>query len=147
MGKSNRWIAKILEYDLEIKPTKLVKGKGLAKLLTESNYKSLGIHVVFNNSILNESQYGEKDLQLYERFMSSTWYKYIVYFLQTLQCPPDMDKLQVRYFKLKVVKYCIMDQSLFWKDPKGILLNYVEEDEAQTIMTKMHKGACGGHHY
>jgi hypothetical protein len=32
-GKCNKWIAKILEFDLEIKPTKLVKGQGLAKLL------------------------------------------------------------------------------------------------------------------
>jgi hypothetical protein len=32
-GKRGRWIANILEYDLEIKPTKLVKGQGLEKLL------------------------------------------------------------------------------------------------------------------
>jgi hypothetical protein len=34
--KRNKWIAKILEFDLEIKPTKLVKGQGLARLLAES---------------------------------------------------------------------------------------------------------------
>jgi hypothetical protein len=33
-GKRRKWIAKILEFDLEIKPTKLVKGQGLAKLPT-----------------------------------------------------------------------------------------------------------------
>jgi len=33
-GKRGKWIAKLLEYDIEIKPTKLVKGQGLAKLLT-----------------------------------------------------------------------------------------------------------------
>jgi hypothetical protein len=32
-GRRGKWIAKILEFDLEIKPTKLIKGKGLAKLL------------------------------------------------------------------------------------------------------------------
>jgi hypothetical protein len=32
-GKRSKWIAKILEFDLEIKPTKLVKGQGLAMLL------------------------------------------------------------------------------------------------------------------
>jgi hypothetical protein len=31
-GRS-KWIVKILEFDLEIKPTKLVKGQGLAKVL------------------------------------------------------------------------------------------------------------------
>jgi hypothetical protein len=43
-GKRSKWIAKILEFDLEIKPTKLVKGQGLSKLLVESNCKSLGVN-------------------------------------------------------------------------------------------------------
>ena len=36
--KRGIWIFKLLEYDLHIKPTKLIKGKGLAKLLSESNF-------------------------------------------------------------------------------------------------------------
>ena len=34
-GKRGKWIAVILEYDLEIKPTKLIKGQGLAQLMAE----------------------------------------------------------------------------------------------------------------
>ena len=34
-GKRGRWIAKIMEYYVDIRPTKLVKGQGLAKLLAE----------------------------------------------------------------------------------------------------------------
>lgn len=45
-GKRGIWIAKILVFDLDIKPTKLVKGQGLAKLLVESNCKSLGINSI-----------------------------------------------------------------------------------------------------
>ena len=45
-GKRSKWIAKILEFDLEINPTKIVKGKGLAKLLTESNRESLGVNFI-----------------------------------------------------------------------------------------------------
>jgi hypothetical protein len=45
-GIRGKWIAKILEFDLEIKPTKLVKGQGLAKLLAESNCKALGINFI-----------------------------------------------------------------------------------------------------
>ena len=45
-GKRGRWIAKIMEYDVDIRPTKLVKGKGLAKLLAESNCQALGLHVM-----------------------------------------------------------------------------------------------------
>jgi len=36
-GKRDRWIEKIQEYELGIKPTKLIKGQGLAKILSESN--------------------------------------------------------------------------------------------------------------
>jgi hypothetical protein len=43
-GKRGRWLAKIQEFDLEIKPKKLVKGQGLAKLLAESNFRALGIN-------------------------------------------------------------------------------------------------------
>jgi hypothetical protein len=45
-GKRGKWIAKILEFDLEIKPTKLIRGQGLAKLLAESNCKALGISFI-----------------------------------------------------------------------------------------------------
>jgi hypothetical protein len=32
-GKRGQWLAKIQKFDLEVKPTKLVKGQGLAKFL------------------------------------------------------------------------------------------------------------------
>jgi hypothetical protein len=42
--RRGRWLAKIQEFNLEVKPTKLVKGQGLAKLLAESNFRALGIN-------------------------------------------------------------------------------------------------------
>ena len=48
-GKRGKWIAKIMEYDVEITlstPTKLVKGQGLAKLLAESNCQALGLYLM-----------------------------------------------------------------------------------------------------
>ena len=36
-GIRGTWVSKIYEYDLEIKPTKLIKGHGLAKMLTQKN--------------------------------------------------------------------------------------------------------------
>jgi hypothetical protein len=47
-GRRGKWIAKILEFDLEINPTKLIKGQGLAKLLDESNCKAL--RIIFINA-------------------------------------------------------------------------------------------------
>jgi hypothetical protein len=60
--RRSKWIAKILEFDLEIKPTKLVKGQGLAKLLDESNRKSLGVN--FINTFLENQQAEAPDKSL-----------------------------------------------------------------------------------
>lgn len=43
-GKRCKWIATILEYDIEIKPTKLIKGHGLAKLMIETNCQALDLN-------------------------------------------------------------------------------------------------------
>ena len=45
-GKRGKWITVILEYDLEIKPTKLIKGQFLAKLMAESNLQALDINMI-----------------------------------------------------------------------------------------------------
>ena len=42
-GIKGKWVSKIQEYDLEIKPIDLIKGHGIAKMLTQENEKSLGI--------------------------------------------------------------------------------------------------------
>ena len=44
--KRGKWIANMLEYDIEIKPTKLVKGQGLAKLMAQSNFDCLDINFI-----------------------------------------------------------------------------------------------------
>jgi hypothetical protein len=53
-GRRGGWLAKIQEFDLEVKPTKIVKGHGLEKLLAESNFRALGInHLESHESIPN----------------------------------------------------------------------------------------------
>ena len=41
--KRGKWIAVLLEYDLEINPMKLIKGQGLARLMAQTNCELLGI--------------------------------------------------------------------------------------------------------
>ena len=50
-GHKGKWILLLLEYDLEIKPTKLIKGQGLEKLMVDSNCDSLQINHISNMSI------------------------------------------------------------------------------------------------
>jgi hypothetical protein len=45
-GKRGKWIAKIQEYNLEIKSTKFIKGQSLVKILDESNCKVLGVNQI-----------------------------------------------------------------------------------------------------
>jgi hypothetical protein len=47
-GRRGKWITFMLEYDLEIKPTKLIKGQGLAKLMAQWNCDVLGINFIID---------------------------------------------------------------------------------------------------
>jgi len=98
-----------LEYDLDIKPTKLIKGQGLAKLLAESNCQALGM-----NQVNDETDAGQENsgLQIADEFTESGWYKDIVYVLRNLQCPPDYDKTKGIALRLKASKYCINNNAL-----------------------------------
>jgi hypothetical protein len=62
-------------------------------------------------------QIEETNSQVNNKYVSSTWYKDIVFFLLNFQSPPELDKSKFRSLKLRAVKYCIVDQTLFWKDP------------------------------
>jgi hypothetical protein len=44
LGVRGKWVEKIQEYDLEIRSTKLIKGQGLAQMLTEGNETTLGMN-------------------------------------------------------------------------------------------------------
>jgi hypothetical protein len=141
----------MIEFDIDIKPVKLVKGQGLAKLLANENCKMLGINFVGVDAKSMQSQISEGkltyDLQVSSHLADCEWCGHIVYFLQNLTAPPDMSKTQVRALKLKAIKFCISDKILFWKDPLGVLLRCINKDESVQIMTKFHSSECGGHHY
>ena len=131
----------LLEYDIEIKPTKLIKGKGLAKMMTNSNCESLQLNFLTSHSNLLDT-----GVQVMPDFSMSPWYSDIVYVLQNLQAPAGLRKTRARLVKLKVSKFCILNQYHYWKDPGGVLLNCLLENEAKQTMKEFHKGDCGGHH-
>ena len=143
-GRRAKWIATLLEYDIEIKPTKLVKGQGLAKLMAQSNHEALGINFLEPcTDIIAQQEEGKVHLD----FLASSWYKDIVHVLQNLQAPPELSKAQARYVKLKYAKFCILNKFLYWKDPGGILLNCLLEEEAKQKIKEFHSGDYGGHLY
>ena len=84
-GRRAKWIATLLEYDLEFRPTKLVKGQGLAKLTTQSNCEVFGVNF-FDSCAENVAQIEER--KVHPDFIASSWYKDIIYVLQNFQAPP-----------------------------------------------------------
>jgi len=113
-GKRGQWIAKLLEYDIDIKPTKLAKGEGLAKLMTQSNLDCLDINL---NAEILENFYDEEELvPIDEKYLVSDWYKDVVFVLQHHKAPSDLTKSKARFVKLKSLRYFVFDKNLFWKD-------------------------------
>ena len=82
-----------------------------------------------------------------DHYAESAWYEDIVHFLLYLQCPEHLDKKDARSLKLKTTKYCLIEQQLFWKDPGGILLRYLDKPDIGEVISESHEGACWGHKY
>eukprot|EP00253_Pinus_taeda_P006927 PITA_06927 len=143
-GRRGKWITALLEYDVEIKPTKHVKGQGLAKIMAESNLHALDINLIAAMSDENEEGFL---IQVSEMFALSLWYSDIIYVLKNLSPPPGMTRNKARTLKLKAAKFCILNFALYWKDLGGILLNFLVEKEAKKVMEDCHEGDCGGHLY
>ena len=71
----------LLEYDLKITPTKLIKRQGLAKLMSQSNCELLGINFIVDLSTYLED---EKAPWVSQKFLDSPWYDDIIYVLRNL---------------------------------------------------------------
>ena len=75
-GRRAKWIATLLEYDIEIKPTKLIKGQGLAKMMANSNCEALQI-----NFISHQANQLDTEVEVMVDFVASSWYSDIIYVL------------------------------------------------------------------
>lgn len=85
--------------------------------------------------------------QINEPFTDSPWYANIISVLLNLQAPPGLSITKARFLKMKSMKYCIIDNALFWKYNGGILLNCLLKDEVDKVMQEFHARDCGGHLY
>jgi hypothetical protein len=142
-GRRSKWIAKILEFNLEIRPTKLIKGQGLAKLLAEANCPALGTSFINECSGIQQDQLSNIDPQKEPPLARCPWYKDVIYFLQEFRPPDGLQRSKARALKLKAVRYCLINQMLYWKDPLGVLLKCMIPPEAEMIVAEFHSGLCG----
>lgn len=131
--KIYRWVNKLQEYDMDIQTTKLVRGFGLDKLMAKRNMQTIEVNK------LEEERVG-----VFERLMSSEWYKDAIFYLIHLYFHEHLSKNQKRDLKLTSQKYLIINYGLAWKNPEGVLLKYIMEDEAPKTIVDLHGGVCGG---
>ncbi|KAH9307129.1 hypothetical protein KI387_043801 [Taxus chinensis] len=86
------WITRVMEYDIEIKVTKLFRGKGLCEQLASKQ--------------LDESKSEEDVILLLQHDQEQPaddapipcWPQDLVHYLQTGLCPPEVSKAKRRYF-------------------------------------------------
>jgi hypothetical protein len=83
-GRKGKWISKLQEYDLEIKPTKLLKGQGLTKIMAESNCKSLDTNSLSTNIMATkqeEDETQESSSKVSPNFVRFVWYRDVIFYL------------------------------------------------------------------
>jgi hypothetical protein len=90
-GRRGKWFVVILEYNIEIKPTKLIKGRGLAKLMAESNFDALDIYFL---AAVNGSE-EQVTPNIKEALLNSPWYANLIFVLHNLQAPPSLTKTKI----------------------------------------------------
>lgn len=134
--KRGNWVAKIQEHDMEIKPTKLVCGKGLCQLIIDN--KSSDEVVLENEGMMNDLP---KVL-----FVSTIdeWYSDLEYLLTYGECPTHVSCNERQKLKLKVVNFFLWDNGLYKKGLDGNLLCCIDKKQV-SLLQAFHDLACGGH--
>lgn len=111
----------------------MVRGQGLAKLMTKSNYEVTQVNNVegWDGVVYNIDH--------------TLWYTNIVYFLITEKCPDGMSENQKRTLELQASKYVLVKGDLFCKDKDGVLLLCLDEVRDGIILREIQEGVCGEH--
>ena len=109
-GRRAKLIVVLLEYDLEIKHTKLIKGQGFAKLMVETGVEDVNINFL-DISTISYQTHQEPDIS--EDFLASPWYRDIIYALKNIQAPSELTGTKARSVKLKSSRYCIINGFLY----------------------------------
>eukprot|EP00253_Pinus_taeda_P004642 PITA_04642 len=132
--KRANWVTTLQEYDLEIKPAKIVRGQGFCRLLAgASNILESGdtdhIEEIKQISITDyESQYAD-----------------LIFYLKNGHAPPNLSYKNKRDIILKSKNFFIIDDVRFRQNYDSVLLICLEKPEAQKVLQELHDGPAGGH--
>eukprot|EP00253_Pinus_taeda_P009284 PITA_09284 len=120
--KRANWVTALQEYDLEIRPEKIVRGQGFCRILAgasnipESSDTDPTEEINQISVIGSESQYAD-----------------LIFYLENGYAPPNLSYKSKRAIKLKAKSFTIIDDVLFKKNYDSILLRCLEKPEAQKV--------------
>lgn len=123
------WIAKVQEYDIDLKPTRLVRGNGLCKTIAE------------NQKVVQEDD-SPKVLTV---SLLDPWFANNAYFLTYGDCPEGLTYKQRRDLKIKAAKYVIYDDKLYKRAVDGTFLRCVDAPQQERLLKAFQSEACEGH--
>ncbi|XP_059066471.1 uncharacterized protein LOC131857772 [Cryptomeria japonica] len=130
------WITKVMEYDIEVKVTKLIRGKDLCEHMAGHSSEGEG-------SKKEEFLVIQDEVQTTVPIEENSWMQEIIHILLNGEYPQRMDKAKRRYFRLYSIPYVLVDGILFRKDHNGILLRCIDNDQTVKVLHEFHDGPIG----
>jgi hypothetical protein len=137
--RRGNWMTFVQEFDLDIKPVKLVKGQGLCKLVAESQDQ------------INEDPGWENELalwcseDLYVPLGKESWYGKLIYLLHHETFPENLNPKERRALRLKSTQFRLINSVLFRINNDGVLLRCLEREDADKVLRELHDGHASGH--
>eukprot|EP00253_Pinus_taeda_P026282 PITA_26282 len=132
--KRENWVTALQEYDIEIKPAKIVKDQGFCRLLA-------GASNIPESSDTDQpeiiSQVSATD--------SESQYANLIFYLKNGYAPPNLSYKNKRAIRLKAKNFTIIDDVLFKQNYDSVLLRCLKKQEAQKVSQELHDGPAGGH--
>jgi hypothetical protein len=74
-----------------------------------------------------------------------SWYEKLTYLLHHGTCPENLKPRERRALRLKSAQYHLMNSILFQVNNDGVLLRYLECEDANKVLKELHDGPIGGH--
>eukprot|EP00253_Pinus_taeda_P004694 PITA_04694 len=132
--KRANWVTALQEYDLEIRPAKIVRGQGFYRILAGAS------------NIPESSDNGPtEEINQISVTDSESQYADLVFYLKDGYAPPHLSYKRKRAIRLKEKSFTLIDDVLFKKNYDSILLRCLEKTEAQKVLQELHDGPAGGH--
>lgn len=128
------WVINMQEYDIEIKPTNIVKGQGFCRMLVGA-------------SNISELQHSGDEVQVYVVSLNDTDSRYadIIFYLKNGYAPPHLNYTKKRALRLKAKQYQIVNNVLFRMNYDYNLLRCLGNSEAEKVLQELHDGLASGH--